>query len=143
MRLILLCLFVVLVCASFDPIHNKALDNPRIQDPVGLKFKTIAQVNTYVNKIRYHPVDEWTIPNDFLINGGDCKGFVLLKRQLILENHLAEATQILLVQVRSTKEFHAILDVQGKALDNRHPYIQSIHSKAFNQEYLILGAYDE
>ncbi len=135
-------------------VSAKLVSSVKGSRPTGLKFKSVAAVNQYVNGFKYipdfeiyHVHNHWATTQEFFQHGGgDCKDFALVKRQLILENHLASAAEVkpLLVKVKKGKyknEYHMVLWVQGWVLDIPDLNKRIVQSDApeFKKHYRVLG----
>ncbi len=83
----------------------------------------VAKVDQYVNNLieyRGEYIDVWSTPEETLARGyGDCEDMALLKRAILL-NHGIEDKDIMFLIVNDlvTRQQHAILIVDGRALDN-------------------------
>jgi predicted transglutaminase-like cysteine proteinase len=138
--LIIFYICLLTACSTIPTIHQVKL-KVYAESIHSISTNSIADINTYVNTKPYHATAEWTAPTDFIKYGGDCKGYVITKRALILANNLAKSDDMLftLVQVRATGAYHAILSVQGMSLDNRTANIYAVNSEWFSAEYAILA----
>lgn len=90
----------------------------------------------YSDKMLYGKADHWATPFEFLMNGGgDCEDYAIMKHHLLEDK---TDTKLLVVQVRATEEYHAILDVRGYILDNVTNEIIKRDSLEFLAKYKFL-----
>ena len=73
-------------------------------------------VNVLVNKTPYveDPDDQWKLPKEFLINGGDCEEFAIAKYVLLRAMGYSPGTlRIAIVKMWGNSKLHALLVVKG------------------------------
>lgn len=144
MKKLITLVSILALTACATPSPYKQIRQTRLhhsENTLGMKFSSIAQVNSFVNSLPYRDTHEWTQPEKFIRTGGDCRGYVLTKRRLILENDLANESDmhILLVKPANDKIYHVVLEVGDVSLDNRVQEILPLNSPKFNLFYTVLG----
>lgn len=136
---ILICAMLMLSACAVD---RSALDGVRIMRTQkflsaeaaagpftvpGRDFKTLQQVNAFVNAVPYRSEakDVWKAPADFMVQGGDCEDFALAKYWMAQAYGLAkpEDMDLTLVYDRIKKTPHMVLVVGDLVLDNQSPDI--------------------
>jgi predicted transglutaminase-like cysteine proteinase len=134
---------VILACV----LHFFLIPQPELK-PIysegwqGYGLHSVAAVNQFVNLFHYHKThSHWPTAKEFLRKGGDCRGYAITKRKLLIDNHLASPVDLhlLLVQLRVSKEYHMILVDNGQVLDNIRKDVYSLNSKYFKDHYKIIG----
>ena len=106
----------------------------------------VRQVNMRVNSLsyqsdaaRYGGVDRWLAPRDFLLMGGDCEDFALLKMASLSALGVSEDNMRIVVGKLDDVRAHAVLNVniagEDTILDNRKSGILLAHTRDFHPKY--------
>jgi len=85
------------------------------------KWSQLVEINRYANKAvipvtdleLYKKEEYWTLPGKY----GDCEDYVLLKRQMLIDNGWPVSSLLVTVVKQSNGEGHAVLTVRTKGSD--------------------------
>lgn len=125
---------------SFDHIKNHL--------ETGLHFRTLKEVNDYVNSVpfktdlqNYGVSDYWATPREFFKrNAGDCEDYVVAKYGIMLENGLItlQDSHIYLVSdMWKGNVPHALLVVNGMVYDNQNSQAVSFGEAQERYKFLV------
>jgi predicted transglutaminase-like cysteine proteinase len=141
-------IFILTACVS-SPIDKDWTTNYHIKN----SFKTLKDVNTYVNSYPYRDdsdnygiSDYWATPEEFFSNqSGDCEDYAVAKYYLMKRDNLipkGASVQFIHVYVPDRNEGHMVLRVGDTIYDNVYKTPIKFDSTVFELSYDFIRAYE-
>ena len=134
---VITCLLFMTGCAQVElnvPKYTPdRFTKNKLELVVGGEYRTMKQINDYVNAYPYKKdytlygvPDYWATPEEFFLHGGDCEDFAIAKYYLLAKSGKRLSDMHLLTAFDNYKgQYHAVLLVGDKVLDNQNKYIVS------------------
>lgn len=104
----------------------------------GSEAEKIAEINNYWNNYTYHQMPLWQTPEEvFESHSGDCKDLAIAKYYSLRHIGVAESRLKLTVVLTEKNEWHMVLVVGNKVLDNRTNAIWPLANVNYEPAYSV------